>query len=72
MLKLIFEFKGEEVTGEWRKLHSEQIHNLYFSPFVIKVIRSRRLMKVGPVTRTKEIINVRKIFVGNPKGKESH
>jgi hypothetical protein len=43
VLKSIFEPKRDEVTGGWRKLHSEDLHNLYSSPNVIKIINSRRM-----------------------------
>jgi hypothetical protein len=42
-LRRIFGPKRDEVTGDWRKLHNEQLHNLYSSPSIIRVIKSRRL-----------------------------
>jgi hypothetical protein len=42
LLRRIFGPKGDEVTGGWRKLHNEELHNLYSSPSIIRVIKSRR------------------------------
>jgi hypothetical protein len=49
MLRGIFGLKRDEVTGDWRKLHNEELHNLYFSPNVIRVIKSRRMRWAGRV-----------------------
>jgi hypothetical protein len=43
--------KRDEVTGEWRKLHSEELHNLYSSPNIIRQIIARRMRWVGHVAR---------------------
>jgi hypothetical protein len=43
VLRRIFRLKRDEVTGEWRKLHSEDLHNLYSSPDIIRKIKSRRM-----------------------------
>jgi hypothetical protein len=43
VLRRIFGSKKDEVTGEWRKLHNEELHNLYSSPTVVRVIKSRRM-----------------------------
>jgi hypothetical protein len=45
----IFGRKRDEVTGDWRKLHSEELHNLYSSPDVIRMIKSRRMRWAGHV-----------------------
>jgi hypothetical protein len=45
----IFGCKRDEVTGEWRKLHSVELHNLYSSPDIIRQIKSSRMMRVGHV-----------------------
>jgi hypothetical protein len=45
----IFGSKGEEVTGEWRKLHNEELHELYCSLDIVQVMKSRRMRRVGHV-----------------------
>jgi hypothetical protein len=45
----IFGPKRDEVTGEWRKLHNEELHNLYSSPNIIRQIKSRRMRRAGHV-----------------------
>jgi hypothetical protein len=49
VLRKIFGPKKDEVTGEWRKLHNEELRNLYSSPSIIRMIRSRRMRWVGHV-----------------------
>jgi hypothetical protein len=49
VLRRIFGPKRDEVTGGWRKLYNEELHNLYSSPSVIKMIKSRRVRWVGHV-----------------------
>jgi hypothetical protein len=43
VLRRIFELKRDEVMGEWRKLHNEELHDLYSSPSIIRIIKSRRM-----------------------------
>jgi hypothetical protein len=43
--------KRDEVIGDWRKLHNEELHNLYFSPSIIRMIKSRRMRWTGHVAR---------------------
>jgi hypothetical protein len=50
VLRRIFGPKRDEVTGEWRKLYNEELHDLYSSPSIIRIIRSRRMRCVGHVT----------------------
>jgi hypothetical protein len=47
VLRKIFGSKRDEVTGEWRKLHNEELHDLYFSPTIVLVIKSRRMKWAG-------------------------
>jgi hypothetical protein len=54
VLRRIFGPKRDEVTGEWRKLHSEKLHNLYSSPDIIRQVKSRRMRWVGHVARVGE------------------
>jgi hypothetical protein len=51
VLRRIFGPKREEVTGDWRKLHSQELHNLYSSPNIIRIIKSRRMKWAGHVAR---------------------
>jgi hypothetical protein len=59
----------DEVTGDWRKLHNEGLHNLYYSPSIIRMSRSRRMRLAGHIERMREKRNAYKILVGNPEGK---
>jgi hypothetical protein len=58
VLRRIFGPKTDEVTGEWRKLHSEELHMLYSSPNIIRQIKSRRMRWAGHVARMGEGRNV--------------
>jgi hypothetical protein len=58
------------VTGGWRKLHNEKLHNLYSSPYIIR-IKSRRMRWAGHVTCMQEMRNTYKI-VGKAEGTRSH
>jgi hypothetical protein len=71
VLRGIFAPKREEVTGEWRKLHSGELHNLYSSPDIIRQIKSRRMRWAGHAARIGEGINVYRVLVGKPEGKGS-
>jgi hypothetical protein len=51
VLRRIFGPKRDEVTGEWRKLHNEDLHDLYSSPSIIRIIKSRRMRWAGHVAR---------------------
>jgi hypothetical protein len=59
----IFEPKMEEVAGGWRRLHSEELHNLYTSPNIIAVIKSRKMRWAGDISHIGEMRNVYKISV---------
>jgi hypothetical protein len=69
VLRRIFGPKSDEVTGEWRKLHSGELHNLYSSPDIIRQIKSKRMRWAGHVARMGEGRNVYRILVGKPEGK---
>jgi hypothetical protein len=55
--------------GGWRKLHNEELHNLYSSPSIIRIIKSRRMRWAGHVARMGENRNVYRLLVGKPEGK---
>jgi hypothetical protein len=59
------------VTGEWRKLHSEELHNLYLSLDIIRQIKSRRLRWAGHVARMREERKVYNVFGGKARRKET-
>jgi hypothetical protein len=65
----IFGPNRDRVTGGWRKLHNEELHNLYSSPSIIRIIKSRWMMWVGHVARMGEKRNVYRLLVGKPEGK---
>ena len=55
-------------NGEWRRLHNEELHSLYRSPNIIRVIKSRRLKWAGHVARIEEGMSAFKILTGKPTG----
>ena len=61
--------KRDAVTGEWRKLHNEELNDLYSSPNIVRVIKSRRLRWAGHVARMEEGRGVHKVLVGKAEGK---
>jgi hypothetical protein len=69
VLRRIFGPKRDEVTGEWRKLHSGELHILYTSPDIIRQIKSRRMRWVEHVTHMGEGRNVYRGLVVKPEGK---
>jgi hypothetical protein len=69
VLRTIFGPKRDGVTGGWRKLHNEELHNLYSSPRVIRIIKLRRMRWAGHVARMGDKGNAYKLLVGKPKGK---
>ena len=64
MLRRIFGPKRDGVTGEWRKLHIEELNDLYCSPNIVRVIKSRRMRCAGHVARMEEGRGVHKVLVG--------
>jgi hypothetical protein len=65
----IFGSKRNGVTGGWRKLPNEELHNLYSSPSIIRIIKSRRMRWAGHVARMGEKWNMCRLLVGKPEGK---
>jgi hypothetical protein len=68
MLRTIFGPKRDEVTGQWRKLHNDVLNDLYCSPNIVRVIKSRRMRWEGHAARMGESRGVYRILVGNPDG----
>jgi hypothetical protein len=68
-LRRIFGPKRDEVTGGWRKLHNEELHNLYSSSRIIRMMKSRRMRWAGNVARMGTKRNIYRILVGNPERK---
>ena len=69
VLRRIFRPKGDEVTGEWRKLHEEELNDLFSSPNNVRVIKSRRMRWAGHVARMGERRGVYRVLVWKPEGK---
>jgi hypothetical protein len=63
-LRRIFGPKRDKVTGDWRKVHNEELHNLYSSSNIIRIINSRTMKWAGHVTRMAENRNAYRILVG--------
>ena len=64
----IFGLKRDE-NGKWRRLHNEELHSLYRSPNIVRVIKSRRMRWAGHVAKMEEGRSAFKILTGKPKGK---
>jgi hypothetical protein len=70
-LRKIFGSKRDEATGEWRKLHNEELIDLYPSPNIVRVVKSRRIRWVGHVARMGEGRAMYKVFVGKETNGET-
>jgi hypothetical protein len=69
IINQIFGPKRDEVTGGWRKLHNEELHGLYSSPSIVRVIKARRMRWAGHVARMGEVRGAYNILVGRPDGR---
>jgi len=69
VLRRIFGPREKEVTGEWIKQHNEELNDLYSSPNIVQVIKSRRMRWAGQVARMWEGRGVYRVLVGKPEGK---
>jgi hypothetical protein len=69
VLRRIFGPRRDEVTGDWKKLHNDELHNLYSSPNTIRMIKSRRMRWTGHVERMGEMRNAYRILVGKPEAR---
>jgi hypothetical protein len=65
----IFGPKRDEVTGGWRKRHNEELHGLYSSPSIVRVIKARRMRLAGHVECMGEVRGAYNILVGRPEGR---
>jgi hypothetical protein len=68
VLREIFGPKRDEMTREWRKLHNEELHDLYSSPITIRIIKSKRMGWAGHIAQM-EKKNVHRLLVGKPEGR---
>ena len=69
VLRRVFWPKRDEVTGEWRKLHNEELRDLYSLPNIVRVVKLRRMRWVGHVAHMGEGRGVHRVLVGKPEGK---
>ena len=69
VLRRIFGPRTDEVTREWRRLHNEEQNDLYSSPNIVLVIKSRRMRWVGHVAHMGEERGVYRVLVGKPEGR---
>jgi len=71
VLRRIFGPKRDKVTGEWKKLHNEELNDLYCSPNIVRVIKSTLMAEARHVARMGQRRGVYRVLVGKPKGKRS-
>jgi hypothetical protein len=69
VLRRVFGPKRVEVTGEWRKLHNEELNELYSLPNIVWVVKSRQVRWAGHVAHMGEDRGVHRVLVGKPEGK---
>jgi hypothetical protein len=71
VLRRIFGPKRDEATRDWRKLHNEELKDLYASPNIVRVIKSRRMRWAGVIAHVGERRGLYSVLVGRPEGKIS-
>jgi len=69
VMRRVFGSKRDDVIEEWRKLHNEELSDLYSLPNIVRVVKSRRMRWVGYVARMGEGRGVHRVLVGKPEGK---
>jgi hypothetical protein len=67
-MRRVFGPKKDEGTGDWRKLHNEELNGLYALPNIVRVVKSRRMRWAGHVARMGEGIGGHRVLVGKPEG----
>jgi hypothetical protein len=67
LLRRVFGPRRDEVTGEWRKLHNDELNDLYSLPNTVRVVKSRRMRWAGHVARMGEGRGVHRVLVGKPE-----
>ena len=71
MLRRIFGPRKDEVMGEWRRMHNEELNDLYSSPNIVLVIKSRRMRKAGRVAYMGKERGVYRVLLGKPEGRRA-
>jgi hypothetical protein len=71
VLRRVFGPKRVKVTGEWRKLHNEELNDLYSLPNIVQVVKSRKMRQAGFVAHMGEEREVHRVLVGKPEGKRT-
>ena len=69
VLQRIFGPRRDEVTGKWRRLHNEELNDLYTSPNIVRLIKSRRMRWAGHVTRMDEERGMYRVLLGKTEGR---
>jgi hypothetical protein len=69
VLRRVFGPKRDEVTGEWRKLHNDELNDLYSLPSIVRMVKSRRMRRAGHVARMGKDSGVHRVLVEKPEGK---
>ena len=69
VLRRVFGPKRDELTGEWRELHNEELSDLYALQNIVRAVESRRMRWAGLVARMGEGTGVHRVLVGKPQGK---
>jgi hypothetical protein len=69
VLRRVFGPKRDEVKGEWRKVHNEELNDLYSLPNIVRVVKSKRIIWAGLVARMEEERGVHRVLVKKPEGK---
>jgi hypothetical protein len=69
LLGRIFGRKRDEVTGSWRKLHDEELHGLYSSPSIVRVMKARRMRWAGHMALMGKVRGAYNVLVGRPEGR---